>query len=145
MNEDKSASLVFEIGKKIEQTQEAFEHEKKDLLAMKNAFAIAAKCLEDYRSNMIREMNEAKLPIKEVEFGKTYVTRCIELVSNLCLSTEQKRLKAEGSVDALARVVQQVKDIYDKECAVKIAETSSIEAEQKPFDIKKSLDKKKKR
>jgi hypothetical protein len=112
---DKSALLVFEIGKKIEQTQEAYEFEHKDLLAMKNAFAMAAKCLEDYREKMIKEMNDAKLPIKEVEIGKLYVSRCVELISNLCLTTEQKRLRAEGSVDALKKSVVQIKEIYDRE------------------------------
>lgn len=106
---------VFTVGAKIEAIQESYSREIETFVAMKTGLAQGAKVLMDYRERMVQEMIEAKLPIKEMEYGKTYVTRCIELIQKVFNDTEAKRLQAIGAADAMKKMVESTKRVYDEE------------------------------
>jgi hypothetical protein len=108
---------VFTAGQKIENLGEAYEKEAASLDAMKTAFGMAAKLLEDYLTQMFKELNDAKITIKEAEYGKTYVNRCIELMRKMYNDTEAKRLQACGAAEAMKQAVSNIKRAYDEEHA----------------------------
>lgn len=108
-------SSIHFVGERIESLQETYQKELNDLSAMKIAFAMASRCLEEYRAAMLKELNEAKLTIKEAEYGKTYITKCVELINNMYMSAEAKRLRAEGASDGLKQAVASVKRVFDDE------------------------------
>lgn len=104
----------FELGVAVETMKETFEDEAEKLSSMKMAFAMSMQCLEEYRSAMLRELESQAITIKEVEYGKTYVSRCIELIKQLYIDTEAKRLRATGGFDALQMAVDKIKKTYDE-------------------------------
>lgn len=106
---------IFSAGTKVEALQESYSSEIETFVAMKAAFAMAANALVDYKSQMLKEMSEARLPIKDVEVGKTYVNRCVDIVQKLFVDTEAKRLQAIGAADALSKAVISMKRAFDEE------------------------------
>lgn len=122
---------VFSIGSRIENLKESYEVEIKNFEAMKMAFALAGKALEDYRAQMMKELIEAKIPIKEVEIGKTYVSRCVDLIRTLYNDTEAKRLQASGAAEAISKVVASTKRVYDEE-TVKLTRFKEFAQDPKP-------------
>lgn len=108
-------SGIFSIGTRVEALQESYANEINTFESMKAGIALAATGLIDYKNAMIREMTESKLPIRDVEFGKTYVNRCIEIVQKLFNDTEAKRLQAIGAADAMKKMVESAKRLYDEE------------------------------
>lgn len=106
---------VHLIGSKIEDLKETYEEEVKKFEAMKAAFALAGKALEDYRSRMIKELMDARIPIKEAEIGKTHVSRCVDLIRQLFNDTEAKKLQAQGAAVAIDQVVASASRVYDEE------------------------------
>ena len=100
---------------KVEALQESYSAEIGTFEAMKAGLALAAKALIDYKQKMLQEMTEAKLPIKEVELGKVYVNRCVYIVQRIFNDTEARRLQAVGAADAMKRVVESAKRVYDEE------------------------------
>lgn len=106
---------VFTVGAKIEAIQESYAREIETFIAMKTGLAHGAKVLMDYRERMSQEMIEAKVSIKEIEYGKVYVSRCIELIQKVFNDTEAKRLQAVGAADAMQKMVESAKRVYDEE------------------------------
>lgn len=109
-----SKEALFLVGKKIETMKETFEQEAEKFSTMKIAFAMAMRCLEDYRATMQKELAEQSVSVKEGEYGKVYVGRCVELIKQLYIDTEGKRIKAEGGSTALNEAVDVVKQEYDR-------------------------------
>lgn len=108
-------SAVFTVGDKVENLCETYEREAQNLEAMKLAFGMAGKTLENYRSSMLQELNDAKIPLKEAEYGKVYINRCVELMRALFNDTEAKRLQALGASEAMKQAVASIKRLYDEE------------------------------
>ena len=106
---------VHFIGSKIEDLKETYQREVKNFEAMKAAFAMAGKALEDYKARMIQELKDARVPIKEAEIGKTYVSRCVDLIRQLFNDTEAKRLQAIGAAAAVEQVVASAGRVYEEE------------------------------
>jgi len=122
-------SAVFSAGEKIEDLCESYEIETRNLDAMKVAFGIAGKTLENYLVAMQKELSDAHIPLKEAEYGKIYVNRCIDLMRVLFNDTEAKRLQAKGAAIAMKTAVTSVKKLYDEE-RTKLA--SHVEWENDP-------------
>jgi hypothetical protein len=111
------AAAVFSTGTKIEELGESYEREAQNLNAMKLAFGMAGNTLETYLHRMLTEVQAAKIPLKEAEYGRIYVNRCIELMKQLFNDTEAKRLQAAGAAAALKQATGSVKRLYDEEKA----------------------------
>jgi hypothetical protein len=110
-------SAVFAAGTKVEDLSDTYEREAQNLDAMKVAFGMAGKTLENYRASMLKELEEAKIPLKEAEYGKVYITRCVELMRQLFNDTEAKRLQAKGAAEGMRQAVSSIKRLYDEERA----------------------------
>lgn len=110
-------SAVFAAGSKVDDLQDTYEKEAQNLEAMKVAFGMAGKTLENYRNTMLQELQEAKIPLKEAEYGKVYINRCIDLMRQLYNDTEAKRLQARGAHEAMKQAVASLKRLYDEERA----------------------------
>jgi hypothetical protein len=108
-------SGIFSLGSRIEDLGEAYEKEAQSLDSMKIAFGMAAQTLETYAAAHCAELDSAKIPIKEGEYGKVYIIRCLELVKKLFNDAEAKRLSAHGSHQAIKQAVAVVKGCYDDE------------------------------
>lgn len=108
-------SGVFVVGSKIEALQVSYDDETKTFDSMKAGIALAAQGLMNYRSQILDGFKSGKLPIKEAEVAKVHITRCIELVEKLFNDTEAKRLQAIGAAEALRKVVDSAKRVYDDE------------------------------
>lgn len=108
-------SAVFAAGAKVENFCDTYDSEVKNLEAMKLAFGMAGKTLENYREAMLKELQDAKIPLKEAEYGKVYITRCVELMRQLFNDTEAKRLQAKGASEAMRQTVTMMKRLYDEE------------------------------
>lgn len=106
---------VFLVGSKIEDLKETYDSETRSYEAMKVAFMMAGKALEDYKQKMVSEMNGSRLPVKETELGKVYINRCIDLVQKLFNDTEAKRLQSMGAAFAIDQVVASAKRVLDEE------------------------------
>ena len=122
-------SAIFVVGTKVDDLLETYEKEARNLDAMKIAFGMAGKTLENYKQTMLKDLADAKIPIKEAEYGKTYVNRCVDLVRQLFNDTEAKRLQAHGAAEAMKQTVASVKRIYDEESA-KLASHEEFENDQ---------------
>lgn len=110
-------SAVFTVGDKVENLCETYEREAQNLEAMKLAFGMAGKTLENYQQAMLKDLTAAKIPLKEAEFGKIYINRCIDLMRQLFNDTEAKRLQAKGASEAMKQAVASIKRLYDEERA----------------------------
>lgn len=110
-------SAVFSAGAKVEDLSETYEKEAQNLEAMKLAFGMAGKTLENYRLAMQKELSDAKIPLKEAEYGKVYINRCIDLMRQLFNDTEAKRLQAKGASEAMKQATASIKRLYDEERA----------------------------
>lgn len=108
-------SAVFTVGARVDDLKETYEREANNLEAMKLAFGMAGKALENYKLQMTKELEEAKIPLKEAEFGKVYVNRCIDIMRQLFNDTEAKRLQAKGASEAMKQAVDSIKRVYDEE------------------------------
>lgn len=108
-------SATFAVGMKIEDLSETYEKEVQNLEAMKVAFGMAGKTLENYLASMVKELHEARIPLKEAEYGRIYVNRCIDLMRQLFNDAEAKRLQARGAAEAMKQTVASVKRLYDEE------------------------------
>jgi hypothetical protein len=108
-------SAVFAAGGKVEDLSETYESEARNLEAMKVAFGMAGKTLENYQQQMLKELQESKIPLKEAEYGKVYINRCIDLMRQLYNDTEAKRLQAKGAAEAMKQAVASLKRLYDEE------------------------------
>ena len=108
-------SAVFSAGAKVDDLLEVYDKEATSLEAMKVAFGMAGKALENYRSAMLKELEEAKIPLKEAEYGKIYINRCIDVMRQLFNDTEAKRLQARGAAEAMKQAVASIKRLYDEE------------------------------
>ncbi len=122
-------SAVFSAGSKVDDLKETYEKEAISLEAMKVAFGMAGKTLENYRAAMLKELEEAKIPLKEAEYGKVYINRCVELMRQLFNDTEAKRLQARGAAEAMKQAVASIKRFYDEEHA-KLASHEAWENDQ---------------
>lgn len=127
-------AATHQLGMTVEDIKESYEKEKDNLEAMKVALAMTGKRLEDYHLQIKADLESARLTIKEAEVGSKYVTNCIDLVRQLFNDTEVKRLAALGGIEALRKVVADVKKSYDHELA-KFKEIQSFEA-KRPLDWK---------
>jgi hypothetical protein len=125
------ASGIFVIGTKIEHLAESYEREAKDLEAMKKAFLMSGRTLETYRESMLHELNTAKIPIKEAEYGKTYINRCIDLVKQLYNDCEMKRLQAVGASEGVKQAVASIKRLFDEEKEKELLQRQYEEQPQK--------------
>lgn len=110
-------SAVFTVGDKVENLSETYEREAQNLEAMKLAFGMAGKTLENYQQAMLKDLTDAKIPLKEAEYGKVYINRCIDLMRQLFNDTEAKRLQAKGAAEAMKQAVASIKRLYDEERA----------------------------
>lgn len=110
-------SAVFSAGHRVEDLCETYEREAQNLDAMKLAFGMAGKTLENYRMTMLKELHDAKIPLKEAEYGKVYINRCIDLMKQLFNDAEAKRLQAKGASEAMKQATASIKRLYDEERA----------------------------
>lgn len=115
-------SGVFAAGSRIDDLLETYEREATNLEAMKVAFGMAGKALENYREAMLKELTESRIPLKEAEYGKIYISRCIDLMRQMFNDTEAKRLQARGAVEAMKQAVASIKRVYDEERAKLLAQ-----------------------
>lgn len=122
------------VGSRVDDLLELYEKELHNLDAMKLAFGMAGQALENYRQAMVSDLAQAKIPIKEGEYGKTYVNRCIDIVRQLHNDAEIRRLKAQGSVEALQRAVADIKSVYDVE-RDKLAQQQKFENDPDPIPL----------
>lgn len=126
-------SAVFSAGSKVEDLCETYEREAQNLDAMKVAFGMAGKTLENYRAAMLKELTDARIPLKEAEYGKVYINRCIDLMRQLFNDTEAKRLQAKGAAEAMKQATASIKRLYDEERAKLAAhETWENDSEKDP-------------
>jgi hypothetical protein len=100
--------MLFALGTKIEDMGETYVAETKNLEAMKVAFAMVGRALEDHLTSVRAEKH-----IKETEYGSKHVIVCIDIVKKLFNDAEAKRLQALGGADAMSRAVAGVKLFYD--------------------------------
>jgi hypothetical protein len=128
-------AATFQVGHRIEDTKELYEKEIVGLDGMKAALVVAVKGLEEYGVRLQRDGADAKLTIKEADIGLKYVGNCIELLKKMYQDTEAKRFAAVGAIEALKRVVADVKKAWDDE-QKKLKEIQTFEAE-KPHDMTK--------
>jgi hypothetical protein len=110
-------SAIFSTGAKIEDLCETYDREVQNLEAMKLAFGMAGKALENYCQAMMKELSDAKIPIKEAEYGRIYVNRCVDIMRQMFNDSEAKRLQAKGAAEAMKQTVASVKRFYDEERA----------------------------
>lgn len=108
-------SAVFTAGAKVEDLCDTYDKEAENLAAMKVAFGMAGKTLENYRQALTKELDEAKIPLKEAEYGRIYINRCIDLMRQMFNDTEAKRLQAKGAAEAMKQAVASIKRLYDEE------------------------------
>lgn len=106
---------IFLVGSKIEDLKDTYDVEAKNYEAMKVAFMMSGKALEDYKHKMMQELQSAKIPVKEAEIGKVFINRCIDLIQKLFNDTEAKRLQAVGAALAIQQVVESAKRVLDEE------------------------------
>ena len=110
-------AAIHAVGVRIDDMLDVYEREQADHAAMVKAFMMSVKCLEDYSQAMQRELEEAKLTIKEAEMGKAYISRCTELIRQLAIEADARRLQTVGAANAIKMTVQSVKRLYDDETA----------------------------
>lgn len=127
-------AATFQVGHRIEDTKEIYEKEIVGLDGMKAALVMAVKGLEAYSIQIQNDVAQARLPVKEADVGLKYVAGCIDLLQKMATDTEAKRFAAIGAIEALKRVVADVKAAWDQEQA-KLKEIKEFEAQQ-PKDIR---------
>jgi hypothetical protein len=127
-------AATFQIGVRIEDTKEAYEKEIIGIDGAKHALIGAMKALDDYRKAIQQEGIDAKIPIKETDIGMKYVTGCLEILQKLLGETEAKRFAAVGAIDALKKIVADIKKLWDEEQA-KLKKIQEFESEE-PKDLK---------
>ena len=102
-------------GTKVEDLKETYAKEASSFEAMKVALALAGKSIEMYLLELDKDVKLARIPIKEAEYGKRYVTKCVEIVKMLYNETEAKRLQAVGAAEAMKQAIDSIKRLYDDE------------------------------
>lgn len=108
-------SGVFNVGTRIENLAETYELEAKSFESMKAGISLVGSCLESYKLRMTKELLDAHVPVKEIEIGKTYVNRCLDLIKAVFNEAEAKRLQAQGGAEAIRKVVESTKKVFDAE------------------------------
>lgn len=108
-------SAVHSVGEHVEILAEASEAEAKTLDSVRAGLVMASAALNTYRASLIKELQDAKVPIKEAEYGKTYVNRCIDIVNKLVNDADVKRCHAQGAAMALQQAVAGIKKLHDEE------------------------------
>lgn len=106
---------IYLVGIKADNKKEAYEEEVKSLFASKNAFGIGAKRLNEYLKSIYEQRNSNTLTVKESEYAIKYTNQCISLILQLQLEAEEKYATANGSLQALNDIVQDIKCIWDDE------------------------------
>ncbi len=118
---------VHSAGERVESLAESFDAETNRLDSVKVGIGMSVRALEAYREAMLRELAEAKIPIKEAEYGKTYINRCIDIIKNLYQESEVKRMHAIGAALGLKDAVSSIKKMYDEE-SVKLSVQREFES-----------------
>lgn len=108
-------AATYLTGTKVEDLKETYSKEANTLDAMKVALAFAGKSIEMYLLEIDNDVKLARIPIKEAEYGKRHVLKCIEIVKNLYNETEAKRLQATGAAEAMKQAIDSIKRLYDDE------------------------------
>ena len=127
-------AATFNVGHKIEDTKEAYEKEIVGFDGMKAGLVMAIKGLDGFNKQIQQDVGNARLPVKEADVGLKYVAACIEILQKMVHDTEAKRFAAVGAIEALKRVVADVKVMWEQEQA-KLKEIQEFEA-QEPKDIR---------
>lgn len=128
-------AATFQVGHRVEDTKEAYEKEIVGLDGMKAALVVAVKGLEEYALRLQQDGANAKVAIKETDIGLKYINNCIDLLKKMYQDTEAKRFAAVGAIEALKRVVADIKAAWDQETK-KLKEIQEFDAE-KPHDMTK--------
>lgn len=127
-------AATFQVGSRIEDTKEAYEKEIVGLDGMKAALVMAVKNLMEYNQQISRDVTSNRLPVREGDVALKYVANCIDLLQKMATDTEAKRFAAVGAIEALKRVVADVKTVWEQEQA-KLKEIQEFEAHE-PKDFK---------
>ena len=106
---------TFNVGSKVEDLKDTYENEAKALESMKISLLLAVKSLELYVNEIDADLKGARIPVKEAEYGRKYVKKCVDIVVGLFNETEGKRLKAIGAVEAMIQATGSIKRLYDEE------------------------------
>lgn len=126
---DDVIAVLFALGTKTEDMGETYVAEVKNLEAMKVAFAMIGKALEDHKAGI---KDAVQITVKEQEYGDKYVGSCIDIVKKFYNDVEAKRLQAIGGSEAMARAVAGIKAFYDE------ATNQRIDIKEKKVKKKKS-------
>lgn len=127
-------AATFHVGHKIEDTKEAYEKEIVGLDGMKAGLVMAIKSLDAFNKQIQQDVATARTPVKEADIGLKYVASSIELLQKMVHDTEAKRFAAVGAIEALKRIVTDVRVLWEQEQA-KLKEVQEFEAQQ-PRDIR---------
>ena len=108
-------SGVFAAGSSVDDLLEVYEAETVKLEAMKSAFMMATKALEEYKAEIDRDVSAAKIPLKDAEYGRLYVGKCADVMRKLYLDAETQRLQSTGAATAMRQAVARIKELHDSE------------------------------
>ena len=98
---ENNVDKIYHIKNTIESSIEIYKKEIETFEIMKIAHALSCKALENFQASIGKEASETKLSVKEIEYGKAYFAKSIEIVNKQFDDIEKKRLRAEGSLLAL--------------------------------------------
>lgn len=121
-------SAIFSVGSKIEDLSESFEKESISLEAYKNAYTVVVKTLDSYKTNVSNDAQAGKVNLKDAEYAKIYISKCIEVVLQLYNDNETKRNRSSGAADSLKQAVSIIKRYYDEE-KNKLESANSVSSE----------------
>lgn len=127
-------AATFQVGSRLEDTKESYEKEIVGLDGMKAGLIMAVKNLQEYSQQISRDIASGRLPLKEGDVALKYVASCGEMLQKMATETEAKRFAAVGAIEALKRVVAEVKIVWEQEQA-KLKEVQEFEAQQ-PKDFR---------
>ena len=127
-------AATFQVGHRLEDTKETYEKEVLGIDGLKAGLAHVITRLDQYFVAVHEDLKEAKIPVKEGETALRHITRCTDIVKQMLLESEGKRVAALGAINALTQVIADTKKLWDDEKS-KLAQIQTFEAE-KPLDMK---------
>lgn len=124
-------AATFSLGARIEDTKDAYEKEIVGLDGMKAALVMSVKNLMEYNQQISQDIASNRMPVREGDVALKYVANCIDLLQKMATDTEAKRFAAVGAIEALKRIVADVKTVWEQEQA-KLKEIQEFESQENP-------------
>lgn len=129
-------TAIYLTGTKVEDIGESYEKDSTKYDFMKSAYGIAGKQLEDQLTSLLVEAKGGKVSIKDAEYGKIYISKCIDVIRTLFNDAESRRLQAIGANEAIKKAVATIKKLYDEENSKLNAQEEWEKSEKKDLKLR---------